>query len=258
VVRTPVASAATIEPHDDPRTTSELLRDIEAGDRSAEAPLYVRAVSDLDRMAAIAVGSSAMDRDDLHQEGAYRLIVDARSGKIRESFGGQLGPYVGRAVLGHLRNIASTQAPGRPTDPTRLTQKMRQALRATADEFGEYDLVAAAVYARGHFQWDLSTFWEVYRVMFAGTEDLYEVAETHSSDEAATDLDRVETVETVRAIMTSGILAPREREVIATVFGLDGPALEESDAATVLGISRQAVNRTKNSALAKLAIAVDL
>jgi RNA polymerase sigma factor (sigma-70 family) len=241
---------------EDPRPTDVLLKDAAAGDRAAEAPLYVRLASELDRMAAIAVGSSAFEREDLHQEGALRLIEDARSGKILADFRGKLGPYLGKAILGHLRNVASTQSPGKPTDPGRLTQKLREALRSTADEHGEYDFVGAATYARKNFSWGLSTFWDVHRMMFSAADDLhkepaagYSLTETIGDPTAEDALARVEDTETARALRASAHLSPRDREVVDLMFGFDGPALSESEAGKVLGISQQAVSKAKARAL---------
>lgn len=249
-------NTAAARAFEDPRTTDVLLKDVAAGDRSAEAPLYVRVAAELDRMAASAVGSSAFDREDLHQEGALRLIEDARSGKIVNDFRGKLGPYLGKAVLGHLRNIASTQSAGKPTDPGRLTQKLREALRKTADEDANYDLIAAATYARTKFAWTLATFWDVHRMMFSSADDLhrepvagYSLAETMVDPAADDALARVEDIETVRALLTSKHLSTRDREVVDLVFGFNGPMLSESEAGKVLGISQQAVSKAKARAL---------
>jgi len=243
----------------DPRDVTELVAAVANGDRTAEGPLYVRAAADLDRVAGRAVGSSAMDRDDLHQEGAVRLITDARSGKIADDFGCNLGAYIGKAVFAHCLNVACTQAPGKPTDPTRLTQKLRQALRVTADADGEYDLIAAATFARERHGWTLATFWDVHKIMFSATDDLYSVdregyplADTLGDSAAVDAFERVEVIETVRALLKAGELAPREREVIDLLFGVDGPMLAEDEAARVLGVTRQSVNKSKRTALAKL------
>ncbi|MEO6089260.1 MAG: hypothetical protein ABIQ18_39725 [Umezawaea sp.] len=248
----------------DPRSTPDLLNAVTLGDKDAEAPLYVRCAAELDRMAATAVGSSALDREDLHQEGALRLITDARSGKITNDFAGNLGPYLGRAVLGHMRNIASTQSPGKPNDPGRLTQKLRQALRATSDADGNYDLIGAATYARTHFAWTLETFWDVHAVMFAVADDLYSrngggytLGETLGDTDATDALNRIENIETARALMASPVLAPREREVLGVLMGFDGPALSEGEAGKILGVSQQAIWRIKRVALGKLAAIAD-
>lgn len=248
----------------DPRSVAELLEDAADGDRSAEGPLYVRSAAELDKVAARAVGSSAFDRDDMHQEGAFRFITDARNGKIRADFGGNIGAYLHKAVFAHLLNIACTQSPGKPTDPTRLTQKLRQALRHTADADGEYDLIGAAAYARDRFGWTLATFWDVHRTMFAGTEDLYvpdgdgrTLAEALADPSAEDALERVEVIETVRAMLAANILARREREVINLLFGMDGPALSEDEAAVLLGVTRQSINKTKLRALAKLGAVIN-
>ncbi|MEU5693885.1 hypothetical protein [Actinosynnema sp. NPDC020468] len=261
MLRTLVANTTAAALYEDPRTVDELLFDASADDRSAEAALYVRFAADLDRVAARAVGSSAMDQDDLHQEGAIRLIADARSCKIGADFGGNVAAYLRRAVFTHLLNIASTQSSGKPTDPTRLTQKLRQALRATSRPDGEYDLIAAAAYARTKHGWSLATFWEVHNTMFAGAVDLYQwnghdrrnLADTIGDPAAEDPLARIEVVQTVRALLASDVLARREREVVCAVFGLDGPALSDTEAAIVLGISRQSVNKSKRVALSKLA-----
>jgi RNA polymerase sigma factor (sigma-70 family) len=254
-----VNNTAATAAHDQPRPTADLVRAVSKGDHSAEEELYVRAAPELEVMAAKAARGSAHDVEDLHQEGAERLITDARAGKISERFGGELGPYLGRAVLAHLRNVASTQQIGRPTDPGRLAQKLREALRKTADKDGQYNLVAAAEYAHENFAWRLNTFLAVHRMMFAGADDLhqespdgYALAETLADPSAQDTLTRVEAIESARALRNSGALTAREREVIDCLYGFNGPALSEAEAGKVLGVSQQAISKTKTKALAAL------
>ncbi|MGW0523030.1 RNA polymerase sigma factor [Crossiella sp. NPDC003009] len=256
--RLATSSTAAAE-YADPRGTPELVAAVADGDRAAETALYLRAAPELDRIAAGSVGSSALDRDDLHQEGAERLLTDARSGKIRHDFGGHLGPYLGRVVRGHLVNVAGTQVWGKPSDPGRLTQKLRQSLRATMSPDGEYDMVAAAAHAREHHSWTLTTFWQVRDLMLGTPEALHaaaaggvSLAETVADTASAVALARVETVDQVRALREVARLSPREREVVDALYGWSGPQLSAGDTATVLGISRQAVSKAHLGALAKL------
>ncbi|MCP3800216.1 hypothetical protein NLX83_13200 [Allokutzneria sp. A3M-2-11 16] len=252
-------STAAAERYADARTNRELLDAVVDGDRAAETALYVRMAGKLDSVATKAAGGSAMDREDLHQEGAERLITDARNGKIRDAFGGEIGPYLGRAVLGHLRNVASTQSPGKPSDPGRFAQKLRQALTKTADEHGEYDITAAAIFAREHFGWTLATFWEIHDRMRSApvehripTQSGYTVAESMPDRSAEDALARVEAIETARVLRSAGHLSAREREVIDLLCGFGGPVLSEKDTARVLGMTQQAVNKIKRKAFATL------
>lgn len=259
ILRGLATNSAAAHAHEDPRTTVELLDAIRFGDRDAETALYVRVAPELDRMAARAVGSSALDREDLHQIGAERLIEDARNGKLAERFGGNVGPYIGVALLAEMRDEASKQSPGKPNDPTRLTQKLRQALRATTDADGEYNLIAAAAYVRARWQWTLGTFWSVYGQMFNSSNEFhttrgdgYTLAETLTDDSAAAALDQVETAEIVRDLRNKAGLSARQRDVLNQVFGFDGPALSDTEAARTLGISQQRVSKIKNDAIQAL------
>lgn len=259
ILRGLATNTAAAHAHEDPRTTAELLAAVHSGDRDAETALYVRVAPELDRVAARAVGSSALDREDLHQIGAERLIADARNGKLAETFGGNIGSYIGVALLGEMRDEAGKQSPGKPNDPTRLAQKLRLALRATTDPDGEYNLIAAAAYVRARWQWTLGTFWSVYGQMFNSSNDFhtatgagYTLAETLADDGAAAALDQVETAEIVRDLRNRAGLSARQRDVLNQVFGFDGPALSDTEAARTLGISQQRVSKIKNDAIRAL------
>ncbi|MBM7770880.1 RNA polymerase sigma factor (sigma-70 family) [Actinokineospora baliensis] len=243
----------------DARETNALVAAVERGERAAETALYLRVAGELDRVAAGAVGSSAFDREDLHQEGAERLIRDARAGVIRNGDGGTVGTYIGRVIARHLLNVASTQRPGRPTDTGRMAQKLREALRNTADSDGEYDVMAAVTYAQQRFAWRLETFWAVHRSMFAPTEtwesaagDRHSLADTMSDPGGPDDLARVEIIATARALLESTHLSRREREVLGCLFGFSGPALSEVETGRVLGIAQSTVSKTKTKALQTL------
>ncbi|MGO1050764.1 RNA polymerase sigma factor [Crossiella sp. CA198] len=248
MLRSLATSSTAATDYADPRSTPELLAAVAEGDRAAESALYLRAAPELDKIASASVGSSALDREDLHQEGAERLLADARSGKIRNQFGGHLGPYLGLAIRGHMVNVAGTQVCGKPSDPGRLTQKLRQSLRATATVDGEYDMVAAAAHAREHHGWALDTFWAVRDVMFGQYEPL-SAAEMVADDAVADRLARVGVITEVRALRAAARLSPREREVIDALYGEEQSTVS---AATTLGVSRQAVSKSHLSALGKM------
>ncbi|MFD8496226.1 RNA polymerase sigma factor [Amycolatopsis sp. NPDC059657] len=253
------------EAHADPRTTPELLAGVTKGDHSAELPLYVRVATDLERTAARIAGDSALSREDLHQEGAVRLLEDARSGLIGERFGGNVGPYIGRAVSRHLVDLVDSQRPGRPKVPGRERRKLREALNATAHEGGTYNTIAAVQYARSHFGWSLAAFWAVHGSAF-GTPVQWDDAATTAgltyadmtADPTATDeLDRVEDREDVRRLLERANLTDREREVIDAVCGFTGSASTNEEAAELLGVSVRHVRRLRSSALEKLGMAAD-
>lgn len=259
ILRGLATNTAAAHAHEDPRTTEELLAAVRSGDRDAETALYVRTAPEVDRVAARAVGSSALDREDLHQIGAERLIEDARNGKLAETFGGNIGSYIGVALLGEMLDEANKERPGKPNDPTRLTQKLRLALRATTNPDGEYNLIAAATYVRKRWQWTLETFWAVYGQMFNASNDFhtttrtgYTLAETLGDDSATAALDRVETAEIVRDLRVRAGLSARQRDVLNQVFGFDGPALSDTEAARTLGISQQRVSKIKSDAIQAL------
>ncbi|MFE0020503.1 RNA polymerase sigma factor [Amycolatopsis sp. NPDC059021] len=257
------ASTVAAQAHEDPRTSGALVAAAAAGDRSAELPLYVRVAADLERTAARLAGNAALDREDLHQEGALRLIEDIRSGLVSDKFGGNVGPYIGRAVRRSLVDLADSQRPGRPVIPGRERRRLREALTATLTEDGEYNVLAAVMYAQSRFDWTLRTFWAVHGSMFGGSVQWTEPTGTASltyadttPDADATDaLARVEDAEDVRRMLDHADLNDREREVIEAVHGFTGPAVTNDQAAELLGLSTRHVKRLRSAALAKLSAA---
>ncbi|MBM7770605.1 DNA-directed RNA polymerase specialized sigma24 family protein [Actinokineospora baliensis] len=246
----------------DRRTTRELVEDVEVADPSAEEPLYVRVAADLDRVAGRLPADSAYGRDDLHQEGAVKLLTDARSGAISARFGGEVGPYLGRDVRRFLLDLVDTHRVGSPSIPGRRKRQMREALTATLNRDSEYDVLAAVTYAQNRFGWSLRYFWEIHAAMFAvpvpwhaeepGEVSLHEVTEDRAAAEALT---RVTVREDVTRLRGAADLTRPERDVLAAVTGEDGPVRTQAEAAADLGISPRHVRRLYSSALRKLSAA---
>lgn len=248
------------EAHADPRATEELVTEVAAGGRAAELPLYVRVATDLERTAAGVASDGALSREDLHQEGALQLIEDARSGMVTEKFGGNVGPYIGRSLRRHLINMVDSQRPGRPPIPGRERRRLREALNATLNESGSYNMLGAVQYARAHFGWGLAHFWAVHGSAFGAPVQWNDpakaggltFAETTPDHTAADALEQVEDRDDVRRIFDGADLMPRERDVINAVHGFTGPAATNEETAELLGMSVRHVRRLRASALTKL------
>ncbi|MEV6908064.1 sigma-70 family RNA polymerase sigma factor [Amycolatopsis sp. NPDC051071] len=252
------------EAHEDTRTAPDLVADIAQGDRAAELPLYVRVATDLERTAARVAGDAALSREDLHQEGALRLIVDVRAGLVSASFGGAIGPYIGRSLRRHLVDLVDSQRPGRPPIPGRERRRLREALNATANEDETYNTLAAVQYARTRFGWSLAHFWAVHGSAFGAPVQWNDAAssglsfaETTADPAAAEALARVEDRDDVRRTIEHAELTLRERDVIEAVFGFRGLAATTEETAELLGMSTRHVKRLRASALAKLTRAAD-
>jgi hypothetical protein len=257
----PLASAA----HADRRTTEELVKDVAAGDRCAETPLYVRVAADLDRSAARVPGDSVMSREDMHQEGAERLIRDTRAGIVTEKFGGNVGAFIGSAVRTDLMQLALALRPGAPAIAPQQRRNLRAVLISTADEHGNYNVSAAAMLAVSKYGWTLRLFWAVYSSMFASsdrwdTEDGsgLTVAETTADETGADAMARVEDRDTARRIRETARLTAEESDVIDAVTGVDGHVHTTAETAERLGLPPRTVERRKASAVAKLREAADL
>lgn len=251
--------------HADTRTTAELVKDVAAGDRSAETPLYVRVAPDLDRAAARVPGDSVMSREDLHQEGAERLIRDTRAGIVTEKFGGNVGAFLGGAVRTDLMQMALANRPGAPAIAPQQRRNLRAALVATADDDGNYDVSAAAMHAVQKYGWTLRLFWAVHASMFAETErwdaplaDGLTVAEVTADETGGDALARVEDRDTARRIREAARLTAEEADVLDAVTGVDGHVHTTAEAAERLGMPPRTVERRKASAVAKLREAADL
>ncbi|WP_410591116.1 sigma factor-like helix-turn-helix DNA-binding protein [Amycolatopsis sp. lyj-23] len=248
------------EANADPRTTPDLAHAAAAGDRGAELPLYVRVATDLERTAGRVAGDAALSREDLHQEGALRLIEDIRTGMVTERFGGAVGPYIGRALRRYLVDLVDSQRPGRPPIPGRERRRLREALNATMNADDTYNTLAAVQYARNHFAWTLGHFWAVHGSAFgapvqwgdSATSAGLTFAET-TADPAATDaFDRVDDRITAHSIIEHAELTMREHDVISAIFGLHGLAATTEETAELLGMSTRHVKRLRASALVKL------
>ncbi|MGW4829512.1 sigma factor-like helix-turn-helix DNA-binding protein [Amycolatopsis japonica] len=252
------------EAHEDTRTTPDLVADITQGDRAAELPLYVRVATDLERTAARVAGDAALSREDLHQEGALRLIEDVRAGLVSDSFGGAIGPYIGRSLRRHLVDLVDSQRPGRPPIPGRERRRLREALNATTNEDETYNTLAAVHYARTRFGWSLAHFWAVHGSAFGApvqwndaTGSGLSFAETTADPAAAEALARVEDRDDVHRTIEHAELTLREHDVIEAIFGFRGLAATTEETAELLGMSTRHVKRLRASALAKLTRAAD-
>ncbi|WP_410576652.1 sigma factor-like helix-turn-helix DNA-binding protein [Amycolatopsis sp. lyj-108] len=253
------------EAHEDFRETPDLVADIAQGDRAAELPLYVRVATDLERTAARVAGDAALSREDLHQEGALRLIEDVRAGLVSERFGGAIGPYIGRSLRRHLVDLVDSQRPGRPPIPGRERRRLREALNATVNDDGTYSTLAAVQYARNHFGWSLAHFWAVHGSAFgapvqwndASNSGGLSFAETTADPAAAEALARVEDRDDVHRTIEHAELTMREHDVIEAIFGFRGLAATTEETAELLGMSSRHVKRLRASALAKLTRAAD-
>ncbi|WP_158633060.1 sigma factor-like helix-turn-helix DNA-binding protein [Amycolatopsis sp. WAC 01376] len=253
------------EAHEDTRGTPDLVADIAQGDRTAELPLYVRVATDLERTAARVAGDAALSREDLHQEGALRLIEDVRAGLVGDRFGGAIGPYIGRSLRRHLVDLVDSQRPGRPPIPGRERRRLREALNATANADASYNTLKAVQYARNHFGWSLAHFWAVHGSAFgapvqwndASSSGGLSFAETTADPAAAEALARVEDRDDVQRTIERAELTLREHDVIEAIFGFHGLAATTEETAELLGMSTRHVKRLRASALAKLTQAAD-
>lgn len=254
-------SAAAAEAERDRRSTVELVEDVEVGDPTAETPLYVRSAVVLDRVAGRCGTDGGISREDLHQEAAEALIVDARSGFISEHFGGVVSAYANVSLRRRLTEMVLSQRPGAPAIPGRNRRKMREALTATTNAAGDYDMIAAVQYVRERFEWSLSTFWSVYAGMYApvsqwhmasGPSSTMTYAETTPDPVAADALAAVETADEVRRMRNAAMLTRLESDVLDATYGFDGHLHTDDETGERLGITPRHVRRVRVSAVAKL------
>ncbi|RZS39177.1 hypothetical protein EV193_104393 [Herbihabitans rhizosphaerae] len=250
----------------DLRTTDVLVKDATDGDRGAELPLYVRVAGEIDQAAgACASAASVLGRDDLHQEGVARLLEDVRAGVIGTTYGGQVGPYIGRTLSRHMRHLADSIRAGAVTANDREKRRVRSALRATITEDGEYNPIAAYGYLRAKHaddprqRMEFSTFMSILSALTSVTVQWSSpvngdstltyadvVADPHDAFE------EVERHELAHQIWDAAPLTRVERDVMALRTGLAGERLRENEIADRLGMTDRGVRAVRARAEKKL------